>query len=186
MPVPQRLDQYISTQKQRDFPKDFLTGWESYETWDDATVGASGPAQRTFRIAEEDIVSYNRACGETDPVMVDPEFARKHSPTGQVLQHPIFVTTIAFYSLGEQGIGSWIRTPGARNPHQRIAIAEPFKNGETISTTVTTADKFMQRGKPYLQMNLDFHNESGVLKASWLCSLILPAGRNDVARFANV
>lgn len=185
MPFPQRLNQYIETEKQRSFPKDFLSGWEAYETWDDARVGASGPGQRTFKIAEEDVVSYNRACGETDPLMIDPDYARKHSPTGEVLQHPIFVTTIAFYSLGEQGIGTWIRTPGARNPTQRIEIFEPFRNGETITTTITTADKFMQRGKPYLRMKLEFKNEKGVLKASWLCSLILPRTRADVARFAN-
>lgn len=185
MPVPARLDNYIETEKQRHFSRDFLRGWESYETWDEAVVGQTGPAQRTFEITEEDIVSYNRACGETDPLMVDPAYAREHSPTGEVLQHPIFVTTIAFYSLGEKGIGTWIRTPGARNPSQRIEIIEPFRVGEVITTTVTTDDKFVQRGKPYIQMLLDFTNEKGVLKARWWCSLILPKARADVARFAN-
>jgi hypothetical protein len=42
----------------------------------------------------------------------------------------------------------------------------------------------MQRGKPYLQMLLEFRNEKNVLKARWWCSLILPATRADVARFA--
>jgi len=162
-----------------------MIGWEAYETWDEAAVGQSGLAQRTFEITEEDILDYNRACGETDPLMIDPVFAREQSPTGELLQHPIFVTTIAFYSLGEQGIGTWIRTPGARNPQQRIEIIEPFRYGETITTTITTADKFTQRGKPYLQMLLDFRNEKGVLKARWWCSLILPETRADVARFAN-
>lgn len=185
MPIPERLNQYIETEKQRHFQKDFLKGWEDYETWDDATVGQSGPGQRKFTVTEEDILSYNRACGETDPLMVDPAYAAAHSPTGELLQHPIFVTAIAFYSLGERGIGTWIRTPGARNPHQHIEIFEPFRYGEEVTTTVTTHDKFMQRGKPYLQMQLDFHNEPGVLKARWFCSLILPPTRADVARFAN-
>ncbi len=199
MPVPSRLDRYIVTEKQRHFPRDFMVGWEAYETWDEATVGQSGPGQtwdeatvgqsgpgqRTFKITEEDILDYNRACGETDPLMVDPEYARNKSPTGELLQHPIFVTTIAFYSLGERGIGTWIRTPGARNPQQRIEIVEPFRYGEIITTTITTADKFTQRGKPYLQMLLDFRNEKDALKARWRCSLILPETRADVARFAN-
>jgi hypothetical protein len=76
-----------------------------------------------------------------------------------------FVTTIAFYSLGEKGIGTWIRTPGARNPQQRIEIIEPFRYGEIITTTATTTDKFTQRGKRYLQMLLEFHNERDALKA---------------------
>ncbi len=185
MTVPTRLDKYIETEKQRQFSRDFMTGWEDYETWEQATVGDSGPAQRKFKITEEDIVSYNRACGEIDPLMIDAAYARKNSPTGEVLQHPMFVTTIAFYSLGEKGIGTWVRTPGARNPQQRIEILEPFRDGEIITTTVTTADKFVQRNKPYLQMLLDFHNEKGLLKARWWCSLILPETRADVARFAN-
>ncbi len=185
MPIPERLNQYVQTEKQRHFPKDFLSGWEAYETWEQATVSQCGPAQRIFTITPEDVVAYNVACGETDPLMVDAAYAAQHSPTGQLLQHPIFVTAIAFYSLGEQGIGTWIRTPGARNPHQDIEILEPFVYGERITTTVTTHDKFMQRGKPYLQMKLDFHNERGVLKARWLCSLILPPSRAEVARFAN-
>ncbi len=88
MPVPSRLDRYVETEKQRHFSRDFMVGWEAYETWDEATVGQNGPAQRTFEITEEDILDYNRACGETDPLMIDPDFARKHSPTGELLQHP--------------------------------------------------------------------------------------------------
>ena len=185
MAMVERLAGYATTAKQRDFEWDFTHGVEAYETWDEATVGQSGAAPRTFEITEEDILDYNRACGETDPLMIDPAFARKHSPTGELLQHPIFVTTIAFYCLGEKGIGTWIRTPGARNPQQRTEIIEPFRYGEVITMTVTTADKFTQRGKPYLQMLLDFRNERGVLKARWWCSLILPETRADVARFAN-
>ena len=67
MPVPGRLDRYIETEKQRHFSRDFMIGWEAYETWDEATVGQSGPGQRTFEITEEDILDYNRACGETGP-----------------------------------------------------------------------------------------------------------------------
>src|SRR5258708_33001470 len=114
MPVPDRLNKYIETEKQRHFSRDFLAGWENYETWAEATVGQSGPAQRVFEISEEDILSYNRACGETDPLMVAPEYARKHSPTGELLHHPIFVTAIAFSSLVEKVTGTCIRTAAAR------------------------------------------------------------------------
>src|SRR5258708_33611550 len=185
MPVPSRLDRYVETEKQRHFSRDFMVGWEAHDSWEEAAVGQSSQAQRMFQITDEDILDYNSACGETDPLMVDPAHARNDSPTGELLQHPIFVTAIAFYSLGEKGIGTWIRTPGARNPQQRIEIIEPFRCGEVITTTVTTADKFVQRNKPYLQMLLDFRNEKGVLKARWWCSLILPETQADVARFAN-
>jgi hypothetical protein len=74
MPVPSRLDRYIETDKQKHFLRDFMVGWEAYETWDQAAVGQSGIGQRSFEIREEDILDYNRACGETDPVMVDPAY----------------------------------------------------------------------------------------------------------------
>ena len=41
MAVPARLDKFVKTEKQRHFPKDFMTGWEDYETWAEATVGQS-------------------------------------------------------------------------------------------------------------------------------------------------
>ena len=185
MQVPERLDQYIETEKQRNFERRFHLGWEEYETWEEATVGDQAPASHTFTVASEDIASYNRACGETDPLYVDAEYARKHSPTGELLQHPIFATTIGFYSIGSFGIGSWMRTPGARNPGQLIEINEPFRDGEVITTTVTTRRKFIQRGKHYLTMFMEFHNQDGVLKGTWDCSLILPASKADVARFVN-
>jgi len=44
MPVPSRLDRYVETEKQRHFSRDFMIGWEQYETWDEAIVGQSGLA----------------------------------------------------------------------------------------------------------------------------------------------
>ena len=185
MPVPQRLDRYIETEKQRHFTRDFMVGWEMYETWEDATVGDTSQASHTFTVTEEDVVAYNRSCGETGPLYVDPEYAREHSPTGELLQHPIFVTIIGFYCVGESGIGSWIRTPGARNPGQLIEINEPFRTGEVITLTVTTKEKFVQRGKHYLTMFMEFHNQDGMLKVTWDCSLILPANKEAIAHFVN-
>ena len=132
MSIPARLEKLIKTEKQRHFPKDFMVGWKDYETWEDAMVGQSGPAQRTFAITEEDILDYNKACGETDPLMVDPEYARKNSPTGELLQHPVFVTTIAFYSLGEKGIGSWIPHAGRSESGtaHRISRAVPLRRDD--------------------------------------------------------
>ncbi len=185
MQVPTRQDQYTETTKQQSFEKDFHLGWEHYETWEEATVGERAPASHTFTVVAEDIVSYNRACGETDPLYTDPEYALEHSPTGEVLQHPIFATTVGFYSVGSSGIGSWMRTPGARNPGQLIEINEPFREGEVITTTVTTRQKFIQRDKHYLTMFMEFHNQDGVLKGTWDCSLILPASKARIAQFVN-
>lgn len=184
MPVPERLDQYVTTLKQRTFSRDFLVGWDCYETWEEATVGQTKAAPDVFEVRQEDVVAYNIACGETDPLMIDPEYARVHSPTGEVLQHPVFPIVLAFFCPGASGMGTWIRTPGARNPHQRMEYVEPFRSGERITATMTTASKFVQRDKHYLQNLYEFHNEKGQLKARYWCSLILPPTAADVRRFA--
>ncbi|HJL90090.1 MAG TPA: hypothetical protein QF905_07110, partial [Acidimicrobiales bacterium] len=61
----------------------------------------------------------------------------------------------------------------------------PFREGEVITTTVTTRQKFIQRGKHYLTMFMEFHNQDGVLKGTWDCSLILPASKARIAQFVN-
>jgi acyl dehydratase len=184
MPVPARLDEYVKTEKQRNFSRDFLVGWEKYETWETAVVGKPTIAPDKFTVKEEDVIAYNLACGETDPLMIDADYARKHSPTGEVLQHPVFPIVLAFFCPGPSGVGTWIRTPGARNPYQRMEYFEPFRSGEEITATMTTSAKYVQRNKHYLQNQYEFHNQKGVLKVRYWCSLILPATADDVRRFA--
>jgi hypothetical protein len=93
------------------------------------------------------------------------------------------VVAVAFYCI-ENGPGSWIRSPGARNPFQRIEVYEPFKYGETISMTVTALDRWIRRGKHYITDKLEFHNERGVPKATWWMTLIIPPTRKDILAFA--
>src|ERR1700684_4675564 len=125
MAMVERLAGYATTAKQRDFEWDFTHGVEAYETWDEIEVGRSGPGARVFEVTEEDILAFNRSCLETDPLLVDPEYAAAH---GGLRQHPLFVVQVVFYCI-DTGIGSWLRSPGARNPGQRIWAFEPLPDG---------------------------------------------------------
>jgi len=118
-------------------------------------------------------------------LLIDPNYAAKHSPTGELIQHPLFVVQVAFYCI-ENGSGSWIRSPGARNPGQKIELFEPFKAGETISMTVSPFDKWIRRGKHYITDKLDFYNQYGVHKATWWLTLILPPNRSAMLHFARL
>ena len=175
----ERLAGYPTTAKQRDFEWDFTQGVEAYETWDEIEVGRSGPGARVFEVTAEDIVSFNRSCLETDPMLVDPEYAAAHGGLGQ---HPLFVVQVVFYCI-DTGIGSWLRSPGARNPGQRI---EPFAIGERISATITHRDKWIRRDKNYVEDQVDLHNQDGVLKATWFTRLILPSSRAELVRYASM
>jgi acyl dehydratase len=185
MDTAQRLARYQSTEKQRKFESNFLKDAEIYETWDSVEIGRAFPGKLKFKVKEEDVLSYNLSVGETDPLMVDPAHAARNSPTGELIQHPLFVVQVAFYCI-ENGPGSWIRSPGARNPFQKIEISEPFKYGETIAMTVTAVDRWIRRGKNYVTDKLEFHNERGVHKATWWLTLIIPPTRNDILKFAHM
>lgn len=178
----ERLAQYATTEKQREFEWDFTKGVDRYEVWDEIEIGRSAPAQRTFLVTEEDIVSFNRAALETDPMMVDAGHAREN---GGLVAHPLFVVQIAFYCVGT-GIGSWIRSPGARNPGQEIDLFDPFRVGEEITAVVTHWDKWIRRGHYYMQDRVEFFNEHDTLKARWFASLLLPPDRGALERFATL
>jgi acyl dehydratase len=178
----ERLEQYPSTEKQRDFEWDFTQGVDRYETWDEIEIGQSGVGARTFVVREEDVLSFNVASLETDPMLVDPAHAARH---GGLVQHPLFVVQVAFYCI-DTGIGSWIRSPGARNPGQSIEIFEPFEVGEEITATITHVDKWIRRGNHYMEDRVEFANQDGVAKATWLVRLLLPPTRAELIRLANL
>jgi len=172
----ERLSQYPLTARQRGFEWDFTKGCESYEVWDEIEIGRSAVAQNTFEVQVEDILDFNRSCLETDPVFLDETNPRPH---------PLFVVMVTFYCIGT-GIGSWIRTPGARNPGQTIEFVEDFVPGEVITATITHNDKWIRRGSYYMEDLVELRNQDDVLKARWYVRLLLPPTRADVIRFAEL
>ncbi len=185
METANRLAQYFATEKQRNFESNFLRDAQIYETWNEVEIGRSFQGKQKFKVMEEDVLSYNKAMEETDLLLIDAAYATENSPTRELIQHPLFVVKVAFYCI-ENGPGSWIRSPGAKNPGQKIEILEPFKIGETISMTVTPIDRWIRRGKHYITDRLDFHNESRIHKATWWLTLIIPPNREEILKFAQM
>lgn len=177
----ERLHGYPTTEKQRSFEWDFRKDVDRYEVWDEIQIGQTGTGSQTYLITEEDVVDFSKGALEVDPAYIDPEHARAH---GGLRIHPLFCVAIAFYCI-DRGIGSWIRTPGARNPGQDIELHEQFKIGEEITLTITHDDKWIRRGSYYMKDKLEYRNQDGTLKATWYVSLLLPKTRADVERFAS-
>lgn len=178
-----RIGHHFETEKQKKFDRDFLSGWELFDTWDEVEVGRVHQSPHDYLVKAEDIIYYNRAIGETDPLMIDETAALAHSPTGHVIPHPIFFLAMLFYCLGKEGPGTWLRTPGSRNPFQDIELFEPIYVGENISLTFKTVDRFIRRGKHYITNQCDFTANGSVLKLRANITLILPPTRDDVRRF---
>lgn len=179
-----RIAAMATTTKQREFEHDFLASWEEHVTWEDAPMRQLVELPGEFVVEEEDVLAYNLALGETDPLLVDPDHARAHAPDGTVLVHPIFTTTVAFWLARPGGPMSWIRTPGARNPFQRVSIRDRIKVGDRLRMRQENSDRFVRRGKPYLTTHAFLHDQHGTEKAELWATLILPATAAEVARFA--
>lgn len=178
------LAKYFKTEKQLKFSTDFFTDAENYEVWDeiDFSDQQEVEGQNTFEIKAEDITFYAEGGLDDNPLMNDEEYARK-SPYGGLVAHPIFITSICFWCVGVKGKGSWIRTPGARNPGQVLEIYEYFKVGETIHVKMKPHDRYIKRGKCYLQYQMNAYNQNNVLKCRMYATLILPRTRQDISQF---
>ncbi|RJP24262.1 MAG: hypothetical protein C4520_04470 [Candidatus Abyssobacteria bacterium SURF_5] len=182
--VPRHFEKYFKTEKHRQFDTDFFKGAENYEAWDEIDFESQDeiPGERTFTITADDMKFYAEAALDDNPLMHDEDLAKK-SAYAQLMPHPLFITQIAFWCIGAKGRGNWVRTPGARNPGQDIEIFEPFRVGETIHIKARPYDRYIKRGKYYLQYKADFYNQHDVKKASWIATLILPKTRADIKKF---
>ncbi len=182
----ERFEHLVETDKQRRFSRDFLATWENCEFWDRADIGRMRQAPGVFRVEEEDVLCYNRALGETHPLYVDPEYARRYAPNGTVLVHPVFTTTIGFW-FSQPGIqGSWIRTPGARNPFQKVEIERPINVGDRLTMMQENSERFWRRGQAYITTHAIIYDQNDHRKAELWGTLILPPSRDDVRRFGDL
>lgn len=180
----QNFEQFFETEKQRVFDTDFFKEAENYEAWDEIDFESEEeiPGEQTFEIKAEDMRYYADAVLDDNPLVHDEEYA-KNSVWGQLMPHPLFITEIGFWCIGVRGRGNWVRTPGARNPGQDIEFYEPFRVGEIIHITMRPHDRYIKRGKYYLQYKADFYNQDNVKKASWIATLILPKTKADIRKF---
>jgi acyl dehydratase len=178
------VQKFFRTDKQYRFDTDFFTEAENYEVWDEIDFSdlEEVDGENTFEIKAEDMKFYAEGCLDDNPLMTDEEYARR-SPYGELVPHPLFVTPIIFWCVGVKGRGNWIRTPGARNPGQSMEIFENFRAGEVIHVKMRPHDRYVKRGKYYLQYKMDLYNQDDTLKCRIYSTLILPRTREDIRKF---
>ena len=174
----------MTTRRQRSFANDFLKTWTEHEFWDTLEIGDTRQIPGVFEVNEDDVLAYNLSIGETHPLYVDRDYARKHAPGGTLVVHPVFPTTVAFWFQRPGVQGSWIRTPGARNPFQRFEIHQPIRVGDRLRLWQENSEKFVRRGSAYVTTHGILRDQSGADKAEFWGTLILPRSRADVRKFA--
>lgn len=177
----QHLDKYTTTGKQKDFERDFFENAETYEIWEEVEIGKEYEAARKFEVRAEDIKAFSQAVMDPNPLFNDEEYAKKTHWKG-LIAHPLFFTPIGFYCTGI-GPSNWIRTPGAFNPGQLNLLYEPFRVGDVITLKLKSTDKWIKRGRHYLQYQQDFIDQFGTLKVRRWPTLIVPPTRAEMQRY---
>lgn len=173
----QLLKIYQYTEKQKEFQYDFFVDQSQYESWEEVEIGTEGFGERTFEVKREDIEAYVKATQDENPIFNDEEFAKDSRWEG-LIAPPMFITPIVFWIAGT-GSGSWIRTPGAINPGQKIEFYEPVRVGDVITIKSRAHDKYLKRGKRYLTYYSEFTNQNDELVAKWWGTLILPFSKDE-------
>ncbi len=175
-----RIENFLETEKQKTFEYNFFKKAEDYEKWEDADFDGFHDLERTFEVTAEDIKNYSEGILDDNPLFNDEE-AAKEGPYGGLVAHPLFLTPIGFWLTGDKGSGSWIRTPGAINPGQKIEFYEPVRPGDVIRARSQFHDKWIKRGKRYLAYLTEYYNQKDLLVAKWWITLILPKSKGGEA-----
>ena len=173
-----RVEDFLVTKKQKEFEYNFFKQAEKYEKWEDVDFDGEYEGTRTFVVEKEDIISYSEGILDENPLFND-EDAAKNGPFRGLIAHPLFLTPIGFWFTADGGPGSWVKTPGAINPGQKIEFYEPIRVGDVISQKSRFHDKWIKRGKRYLTYESDFYNQDDKLVAKWWITLILPKSKED-------
>jgi len=177
------MAKYQKTEKQKEFGADFLKrdDVEEYEFWDEIEIGRESEAPVKFEVKAEDLIAYAEGVPDDSPVFYNEEYAKKCGYDG-IVAHPIFGTQVGFYVM-RKGHGSWIRTPGARNPGQIIEWYDPIKTGDILTLKLQGYDKWIKRGKYYMRYLTEMYDQHGKLKSRMYVTLILPRTKEDVMKF---
>jgi acyl dehydratase len=178
----EEVAKYQKTEKQKGFSADFLEGQQidDYEFWDEIEIGEETVVPFKFEVKAEDMMAYAEGVPDDNPVFYDEEYARKCGYDGLVA-HPLFISQVLFFLL-QKGHGSWIRTPGARNPGQVFEWHDPIRVGDVLTLKNKGYDKWIKKGKYYLRYLSELYDQHGKLKVRGYVTMILPKSKADVLR----
>ncbi|MCJ7655618.1 MAG: MaoC family dehydratase N-terminal domain-containing protein [Dehalococcoidia bacterium] len=178
----EEMAKYQKTEKQKGFSADFLEGQQidDYEFWDEIEIGRETVVPFKFEVKAEDMMAYAEGVPDANPVFYDEEYARKCGYDGLVA-HPLFISQVLFFLL-QKGHGSWIRTPGARNPGQIFEWHDPIRVGDILTLKNKGYDKWIKKGKYYLRYLSELYDQYGKLKVRGYVTMILPKSKVDVLR----
>lgn len=178
------LARYFTAEKQKTFKTNFFLDADKYEVWDEVKIGVEHESSRKFEVLAEDIIAFSQAVMDPNPLFNDQEYAKRTVWAG-LIGHPLFFIAISFYCI-ELGPCNWVRTPGCFNPGQLNLFFSPFRPGDIISLKLRSTDKWIKRGKHYLQYEQEFVDQRGEIKVRRWPTLVVPPTRQEVNRYVGL
>jgi acyl dehydratase len=179
----EEMAKYHSTEKHKEFGHNFLKAEdaEAYEFWDQIEIGKETESPIKFEVKAEDNIAYAEGVPDDNALFYDEQYAKRCGHDGLVV-HPFLTTQVLFFCL-RKGHGSWIRTPGSRNPGQILEWHDPIRVGDILTLKTKGYDKWIKRGKYYMRYQTEIYDQNGKLKFRGFITLILPKTKEDVLRF---
>jgi len=110
-------------------------------------------SQRSKTVSDDDINSFARVTGDTNPVHTDPEFADKTRFKGRIA-HGMLIAGLISAVLGTQLPG-----PGCIYLSQSLSFVRPVRIGDTITAEVEVSD--WNPGKRIIRLKTRCFNQTG-------------------------
>ncbi|MCK5444170.1 MAG: MaoC family dehydratase [Rhodospirillaceae bacterium] len=107
--------------------------------FDEISMGQSASYTRT--VTDEDIAAFAAVSGDNNPVHLDSEFARAHTPFGGCVAHGILTASYVSTVIGVRFPG-----PGTIYVNQSLKFRAPVKAGDTVTATCTVIEIVTAKG----------------------------------------
>ncbi|MEM8590636.1 MAG: MaoC family dehydratase [Pseudomonadota bacterium] len=106
---------------------------------EDLSVGMSASFQKT--VTEADIVLFAGVSGDTNPVHINEEYAKKTFFKGRIAHGMLgaaYISTV---------LGTRMPGPGAVYVSQNLRFRAPVRAGDTVTARVTVAEIVLEKGR---------------------------------------
>lgn len=108
-------------------------------------IGTTG-ATVVRRVEEGALVKFALATGQTDPLYVDPEAARR-GPYGAVLASPTYLSTFTNGTMGDGFFDFDLPVKMFLHTDDAVELGAPIVAGDEISATARYADVYLRQGR---------------------------------------
>lgn len=125
-------------------------------TFEDMVAGYEFPSVQ-YEITREQVIKYVEAIGESNPLYIDEEYARR-SKYGQLIAPPTIAAIVTTLGVALRGIRI---PPGATHAKQYFKFIKPIMPGDKLNIKTKLADKYIQREKKYVVIESVVRNEVG-------------------------